>query len=241
LFESSRIKNKIKSADIDRWWGDDFDVRFYLISKIKHFQKKIILDVGGGIGIISSEINDDNIRINLDLSFNDLKICQKNIDKKINVVCGSMTNLPFKEGIFDVIICSNLLEEAKKIDIQEERNIEKSLSNYPTIEKTLEEIRNILKKNGVLYLTTPNNKYYNTIKLTFQELNYTLNKKFSEVKIYFFNTYPKLGNNRKLNFANIIPKLKSKTTNPDKIIQKLVKTKSRHDYSVSFYVEAKND
>ena len=225
---------------MSRWWGDDFDVRFYLISRIKHFQRKKILDVGGGIGIISSEMNYNNIRINLDLSFNDLKICQKNIDKKIDVVCGSMTNLPFKEEVFDAIICSNLLEEAKKIDIEKESNIEKSLSNYPTIEKTLEEIRNILKKNGILYLTTPNNKYYNTIKLTFQELHCTLNKKFSEVEIYFFNTYPKLGNNRKLNFANIIPKLKSKISNPDKIIQKLIKTKSKCDYSVSFYVEAKN-
>jgi len=226
---------------MNRWWGDDFDVRFYLISRIKYFQKKIILDVGGGIGIISSEINDDNIRINLDLSFNDLKICQKNIDKKIGVVCGSMTNLPFKEEIFDAVICSNLLEEAKKIDIQKEENIENPLSSYPTIEKTLDEIKNILTKNGVLYLTTPNNKYYNTIKLTFQELNYALSRNFSRIEINFFNTYPKLGNNRKLNFANIIPKLKSKIANPDKIIQKLIKTRSRCNYSVSFYVEAKND
>ena len=241
MFECIRIKNRIKSADLDRWWGDDFDVRFYLISKIKHFQKKIILDVGGGIGIISSEINENNDRINLDLSFNDLKICQKKIDKKINVVCGSMTNLPFKEKIFDVVICSNLLEEAKKIDIQMDTVIQESFSIYPTIEKTLEEIKNTLAEEGTMYMTTPNNKYYNTIKLTFEELNHSINKKFSKVKIYFFNTYPKLGDNRKLNFANTIPKLKSKIINPDKIIQKLIKIKSRYNYSVSFYVEAKSD
>ena len=56
LAEQQRIKNKIKKIDSLCWCGDDFDVRFYLINKLKLFQKKIVLDVGGGIGIIGSEM-----------------------------------------------------------------------------------------------------------------------------------------------------------------------------------------
>ena len=36
--EVNEIKKKIYQFDAKKWWGDDFDVRFYLISKIK-FEK----------------------------------------------------------------------------------------------------------------------------------------------------------------------------------------------------------
>ena len=32
--ERNRIKSKILKYNTNRWWGDDFDVRFFLISKI---------------------------------------------------------------------------------------------------------------------------------------------------------------------------------------------------------------
>ena len=38
--------------------------------------------------------------------------------------------------------------------------------------------------------------------------------------------------------ANIIPKLKSKFINSDKIIQNLVKENTKNNYSVSFFVKA---
>ena len=41
----NRIKKKIIEHDSKKWWGDDFDVRFYLISKIKNLKNKSILDV----------------------------------------------------------------------------------------------------------------------------------------------------------------------------------------------------
>lgn len=74
--ECSRIKKKILQVDPTRYWGDDFDVRYYLISKLKTLKNKSILDVGGGIGIVSLELDKSNVRINLDLSFQDLKKCK---------------------------------------------------------------------------------------------------------------------------------------------------------------------
>ena len=45
--EFKRIKEKIQNMDPLRWWGDDYDVRFYLVSKIKKINHKKILDIGG--------------------------------------------------------------------------------------------------------------------------------------------------------------------------------------------------
>ena len=72
-----RIKNKFNLLNSEAYWGDDFDVRFYLISRFSEIKNKNVLDVGGGIGIISSELDKSNFSINFDLSYDDLKKCKK--------------------------------------------------------------------------------------------------------------------------------------------------------------------
>ena len=231
-----RIKSKIISIESSRWWGDDFDVRFYLISQIKALSQKIILDLGGGIGIISSEVDKSNFRINLDSSFSDLLICKNKVDSQINNICASMTNLPLQEDSIEYVICANLLEEAKKFDIEKKANNE---NHFPTVEKTLKESYRILKKEGKFFATTPNNEFYNTTKLSYSELKESMNRIFDDVKINFYNTHKRLKKkSRKLNMANIIPKLSSKFQNYDNVINSLIKSKSKNNYSISFYVEA---
>ena len=227
---NEKIKEKICTIDPNRWWGDDFDVRFYLISEIKKIRKKNILDVGGGIGIISSEIHSDNNRINLDLSNEDLKKCLKENGHEIECVCGSMTNLPFKNDSFDVIIAANILEVAKEIDIEKDGKL-------PTVSKTIKESTSALKTKGILFITTPNNEYYKTIKLTYSELFNSLSEFFPNPKIYFYNTYAKIGKNRKTNMANVVPKILNKFTNAEEISKKLLKDKNPKNYSVSFFAK----
>jgi len=240
LSDRDKIKAKIQSISPQRWWGDEFDVRFFLISKLKNLKNKKILDVGGGIGIICSEIDKTNLRINLDTSFDDLIICKDRFDSNIQNICASMTNLPFREKSFDVAICANLLEVGKYVDIQNDNVVELDKKNrYPTVDKILSEISKVIDSNGVLYLTTPNNAYYNKIKLTYEELKDSLYKRFVNSKIFFYNTYSKLGKNRKMNMANVFPKIISKFINPDKILNNLLKSESPDNYSVSFFVEAK--
>jgi len=235
-----RIKEKIKSIDPTSWWGDDYDVRFYLISKLKKIKQKSILDVGGGIGIILSEMDESNIRINLDLSLDALNTCLRDNVHTIENTCGSMTSLPFNDQCFDYVICSNLLEIAKNIDIKENQiKQNKNINEYPTVNYTLKEISRVLNKKGKLFVTTPNNAFYNTTKLTYEELKKALESFFSEFTIYFYNTYGKIGKSRKLNMANVIPKIKSKFYNSDKIMETLLKQQSRYNYSVSFFVEAR--
>jgi len=235
-----KIKEKIMLYDQKKWWGDDYDVRFYLISKLKRLTNKSILDLGGGIGIISSELNSTNFRINLDISLEDLKISKK-VDSHIHQICASMTNLPFLKESFDCVVCSNLLEVGKAIDLENNAVIkEGKINQYPTIERIFLEISRMLKNNGIMYLSTPNNEYYQSNKLDYDELKNSLNSHFPKFSLYFFNTFPRLSRKyRKLNLANIIPKMISKLKSDDGLLKILLKNddgKSRE--SVSFYVEA---
>lgn len=236
-FDIKEIKKEIIAIDPKRWWGDDYDVRFFLISKICKIKNKKILDVGGGIGIILSKLDENNYRINLDLSFKDLVMCKKKNGEKIQNICGSMTHLPFREECFDNVIASNILEVAKENDLN--KNVVFK-DGFISISKTVNEIHRVIKKEGIVFFTTPNNEYYKTIKLTYDELKNSLIPCFTEFKISFYNTYPKLHKKyRKLNMANIIPKLLSKIKKNELLINSLCKIQSQNNYSVSFFVEVK--
>ena len=242
MSERDRIKSKIQYIDASKWWGDDFDVRFFLISQIKKIQKSCVLDIGGGIGIICSEFDKSNLLVNLDSSFNDLKLCRDKINSEIQNICASMTYLPFRDNCFQYVVCSNILEVAKELDM---KNIveKKSYKNfiYPTVNKILSEANRILIPDSVAFITTPNNAYFNSQKLTFNELQDALNAIFSSFEIYFFNVFPRLSKNKsKLNMANVIPKVLSKFSNPDKVISGLLKTNVKNHYSVSFYVKIRS-
>ena len=237
--EFKRIKKKILKIDHMRYWGDDFDVRFYLISILKELKKNKIIDIGGGIGIISSELNESNDRINLDLSFDDLKKCEK-MDSDIQLICGSMMNLPFKDNSFDHAICSHVLEEAKSIDLKNNEVIKGDLvKKYPSIEKILSEVSRTVKKSGSLYLTTSNNAYYNSNKMEYDELKNHLEQFFEKFDLYFFNTFPHTSKKyRKFNLPNIIPKILSKIINRQKIINSLIlKDQGIKKTSVTFFVK----
>lgn len=239
MLSSEIIKKKIQNIDPNYWWGDDFDVRFYLLSRVKGITNKTILDIGGGIGIISSELDASNFRINLDLVVNDLKVSKKNF-REIENICASITHLPFIDESIDCVICANILEVAKKNDME----VVKTSSCdecfiYPSIEKTIIEIRKSLKKNGKLFLTTPNNRRYRSSKLTYTEVKY-IERYFSKFSLFFFNTYPRLSTRSpKLNLANVIPKLLSKFYNFEKILRMLLEKDVGYEKdSVAFYVEA---
>ena len=234
----TQIKQKFEKAKSKRYWGDDFDVRYYLASKLKQIENKVILDIGGGIGIISSELNNSNSITNLDLSFEDLKI-SKNSYEEVSVINSSMINLPFADETFDIIICSHILEIAKEFDLKNENVKINSINEYPTVNRVLEQMYKILKKDGIGYITTPNNAYYKSSKLSYDELTIALQKYFEKKLLYHYNTYPKLSKkSTKLNLANSIPKIRSKFSSHSKIINSLIKKdENSKKESVSFYAE----
>lgn len=238
-FDLLNLKKKILSIEPSRYWGDDFDVRYYAISKLREIKNSSILDAGGGIGIISSEIDKNNNRVNLDLGLKELEICKDKIDSSIKNVNGVINTLPFKDSTFDHIVCCHILDFGKTYDLKHNNVITESVHRYPTVEQTLAEFRRILKKDSKLTLTVPNNAYYKSSAFEYKELKTALNSSFPNHVLYFFNTLPKIGNNRKMNLANIFPKISSKIIGRKATLDKLaVKDDGNSHYSVSFYVEA---
>ncbi len=235
------IKEKIFSYDQKRWWGDDVDIRFHLIFKIKNIKNKKILDVGGGIGIISAELDITNLRVNADSNFNDLIKCKKDVDTKIQGVCCFMLNLPFKDNVFDLTISASSLQYAKNKDLKEKQfQVKNDIKKYPSVQKSLHEIYRTLKNEGKLILVTPNNLYYQTYMLNYHELKSAIKEYFPNFSLKFYNTFPKLSSKyRKMNLANSIPKIMLKIKNPVKVFSSLIKDDDGNArYSVSFYLEA---
>jgi len=240
ISERDRIKKKINQVSPKKWMADEFDVRYYLISKLKQAEYQTILDIGGGIGIILSELDKKNYRVNIDLSLDELKKCIHDLDSKINPICASITFLPFRQDIFDIVICSHVIELAKLMDINKKTN--DGVQGSENVKTLVKETHRVLKNNGKLFLTTPNFAYRKSRnKLTFPELNHVLSNFFTDFKIYFYNTLPKLKNNRKFDLANIIPKIWSKFSNPDQVINSLLKEKSKNNYSIYFYAYARKN
>lgn len=240
LSNHARIKEKIQSNFPERWWGDDFDSRFFLISKVSKIKGKTILDIGGGVGIISSELDKDNLIINLDFSFEDLKICNQKEKGRILTLCGYMTHIPFSDNSFDCIISGSVLQYAKADDLKNDQIIKKSINEYPSVKKSLNEIHRVLKPNGILYMVTPNNLFYQSYMLNYDELKSELSKIFVKYSLFFYNTLPHLSKRyKKFNLANSIPKIISKFINPDKVISLLIKEDNGFEKnSISFYVKA---
>ncbi len=236
----NEIKSRIISYDPLKWWGDDVDARFYLILKIENIMNKKILDIGGGIGIVSAELDKNNFRVNLDTSFNDLKKC-KRIDSEIHCVCSTMDNLPFVENSFDLVLSSSSLQYIKNNDLKSNKIEEKNgIKKYPSIQKTLSEVYRTMKNNSKLIIVTPNNAYYNSYMLTYNELKMAIKEFFPDYTLKFYNTFPKLSKKfRKLNLANSIPKIMLKIKNPVKVISSLIQDDNGiTKKSVSFYLEA---
>ena len=92
-----------------------------------------VLDIGCGSGAISSKIKDV---VGIDISKDAIQYCKKNHNGNYIVSLGEA--LPFKKESFDAVICSDVIEH-----IFEPKRL-------------LEEIKHVLKKDGLLVVITPN-------------------------------------------------------------------------------------
>jgi len=102
-----------------------------------------LLDAGCGYGRISKELKVKKPNINIigvDISRQFLYLWKKNLDEPAAVA--TINQLPFKDNVFNVIICNTALMYLQKQDRQ----------------RTLDEFRRTLKNGGKL-LMTENNKW----------------------------------------------------------------------------------
>lgn len=113
----------------------NYQAEFLRQKEFSHFagcQK--ILDLGCGVGEFIKL--DPKRIIGLDQNKKSLQICRK---KKLKVVWGQVTRLPFKPASFDAIHCSHVIEHLPPKEAHQ----------------MLKEIARILKREGIFVLATP--------------------------------------------------------------------------------------
>jgi len=117
-------------------------------------EKELILDVGCGnardIGLFSMI---GAISVGIDISKGMIKEAREKIGKEnldSEFLLDDATRIPFKNNIFDKVLCSETIE------------------HIPNWEKTINEMQRVLKKGGLLVITTPNMKsLYGLTKIVF--------------------------------------------------------------------------
>jgi len=131
---------------------------------IEFIPKKLdlrILDLGCGTGFLLEELNSvSNNSVGLDLSADMLKLACEKEKAKRRLILGSGDNLPFADGVFDVVVCRG------------------SLHHMPNLEHVLSEIRRILMLGGHFILSEPCNDAFWIRSL--RKFMYKISNKFCE-------------------------------------------------------------
>ena len=112
----------------------------FVISIIEKFiacKNLSILDLGSGEGGTSLLLSKNNFVISFDISFERLQR-QKDKNAKINLIQGNALFTPFKNSSYNLIILQDVIEHVTSPG------------------KLIENIFNMLKPGGIVYLSTPN-------------------------------------------------------------------------------------
>ncbi|HCT64580.1 MAG TPA: glycosyl transferase family 2 [Lachnospiraceae bacterium] len=139
---------------------------------------KNILDsaCGSGYGTAILSSNNNNV-VGLDISEEAIEYAKENyLNKDINFVVGSIAELPFADNSFDGVVSFETIE-----------HVHGEVQN-----KFLQEVKRVLKNNGILVISTPNHDVYkikgenhfHVKEFTFQEFKTFLESNFKQVKLY---------------------------------------------------------
>ena len=161
------VKDKYLSIAPDLWWGDDLDVRFFLLRHLVKIKNKKILDIGCNVGISISFLDKSNDLYGIDNN----EFCVNKARKLNNTAYinkGSMEFLPYDDKSFDVVVMMNTFPYYDFPVMDGEK--------HDFIHRTFDEIYRVLRDDGVLYLTTPNGEsiYFSNKKIKLHELTTAL-------------------------------------------------------------------
>lgn len=186
--------------------------------EIEHYQRylfakylvsgKEVLDVACGEGYGSNLLSGTASKV-IGMDIDKAVIEKADIkygNNKLSYITGSVAELPFEEDTFDVIVSFETIEHIKS-ELQE---------------KFLKEAHRVLKKDGVLIISTPNKSVYTDLvkgensfhvkEFYVQEFIQFLNKSFKNIEL--FCQYPSTGYFIVHENENIITE--SKCVNPEK-------------------------
>ncbi len=113
-----------------------------LLERFSPVERKFFLDVGcgaGGLAIAFTKRSSTVVAFDIDPKY--LKVAEawaKEEGVELNLMVASGESMPFKDGVFDFVACSDIIEHLKN----------------PA--GMVGEVARVLKKGGVVYLTCPN-------------------------------------------------------------------------------------
>lgn len=131
--------NTINAGKLSPYWGEHAARYIFALPSV---EKKRVLDIacgtGYGLGLLKDKAQSI---IGVDVDIEAAREARNECDETSFVLLGDGTNLPFAEESFDVITSFETLEH-----LHDRR-------------KFLSELQRVLKKNGLLILSTPNANY----------------------------------------------------------------------------------
>ncbi len=149
----------------------------YLFAK-RYLKGKVVLDAGCGVGYGAYEARKAAKKIyGIDISKESIEYAKRKYSStNICFEVGDVKKLRFKDNFFDVILSFEVIEHLSRQDIY------------------LEEMRRVLKKKGLFFVSTPNKIYYSkegrpknpfhTKEFNLKEFSGILSKQFKYVSIY---------------------------------------------------------
>jgi len=140
-----KINELWKKINYKYFWGDFLDVRYYLCDQIAKLKNKKILDIGCGVGIITSLADESNKIIGIEIDKDAIDLARK-INPKIEIIEEDFFTWNSSEK-FDVIVLSHFL-------LSHLLNTDKKTGNI------IKKVLSLLSDRGVVYITAPNMDYY---------------------------------------------------------------------------------
>ena len=136
-----------------------------------------ILDFGAGEGSTSELLSQNNFVVSLEPKRERVKKIP--VNDSLKPIMGDGSNLPFKNSVFDVIILQDVIE------------------HLSITEKFLSELNNILKKDGIIYLSTPNKlSFINIISDPHWGMPFLCLFKRKQIKMFFLKYFRRSDYNR---------------------------------------------
>lgn len=109
----------------------------FVIGALNSSPYTTLLDIGCGTGNLLSQLPQDKNLYGIDLCVNMIEWAMKRLPPKVQLACGDSDHLPWGNGIFDVVTCTD------------------SFYHYPDPQSVLCEMRRVTKYGGRLLIAEP--------------------------------------------------------------------------------------
>jgi len=137
------VKERIDPYRETNFLVKSYGIRRYRLAKgfISKNKRRLILDVGCGTGFGMVILKNSSEIIGIDCSVDAVQYGRENYGhEKANFLVADAHHLPFRDSLFDCVLCLEVIEHVKSPDI------------------VISEVRRVLRPKGSLVLSTPNAK-----------------------------------------------------------------------------------